>query len=123
MKIIEAISKTDDLKHNTYSQSDKMGWLSRLDSMVKRLVIDTHEGGENVNFTGYDANTDLNTELLIPAPFDEAYLRWLEAQIDYANGEYRKYNNSIEMFNTSWNGFQNYYNRTHMPKGKSMKFF
>ena len=91
--------------------------------MAKKMVIDTHEGGENVVFTGYDSNTDMNTELLIPAPFDEAYLRWLEAQIDYANGEYSKYNNSIERFNTSWNGYKNHYNRTHMPKGTSMKFF
>lgn len=123
MRIIDAITQIDDQKHNTYSEKDKVGWLSRLDSMAKKMVIDTHEGGENVVFTGYDSNTDMNTELLIPAPFDEAYLRWLEAQIDYANGEYSKYNNSIEMFNTSWTEYQNYYNRTHMPKGVSMKFF
>lgn len=123
MKIIEAIHKIDDLKHNTYSQSDKLVWLSRLDSMVKRFVIDTHEGGENVTFTGYGPDTDPDTELLIPEPFDEAYLRWMEAQIDYTNGEYAKYNNSIEMFRVAWEGYQNYYNRTHMPKGQSMKFF
>lgn len=123
MKIIEAISKIDDLKHNTYSQSDKIGWLSRLDSMVKRLIIDTHEGGEEITFTGYTSETNPETEMLIPAPFDEAYLRWLEAQIDYANGEIGKYNNSIEMYNTAWQAYQNYYNRTHMPKGKKMKFF
>lgn len=123
MKIIEAINKIDDLKHNTYSRADKVGWLSRLDSMVKRLVIDTHEGGEDVTFTGYDENTDPETELLIPEPFDDAYLRWMEAQVDYTNGEYGKYNNAIEMFNKVWLDFQNHYNRTHMPKGKSMKFF
>lgn len=123
MTIIEAINRIDDLKHNTYDQKDKLEWLSRLDSMVKRLIIDTHEGGEDVSFTGYDDSTDIHTELLIPAPFDEVYLRWMEAQIDYSNGEYDKYNNSIEMYNTSWTGYQNYYNRTHMPKGKSMKFF
>ena len=123
MKLIEAINKIDDLKHNTYSQMDKVGWLSRVDSMVKRLLIDTHEGGEGVTFSGYDDSTDLDTELLIPEPFDEAYLRWMEAQIDYHNGEYSKYNNSIEMFNTAWTAYSNYYNRTHMPKGQKMQFF
>jgi hypothetical protein len=123
MKIIEAINRIDDLKHNTYDQKDKLEWLSRLDYMVKRLIIDTHEGGDDVIFSGYDDSTDIHTELLIPAPFDEAYLRWMEAQIDYSNGEYDKYNNSIEMYNIAWNAYQNYYNRTHMPKGKSMKFF
>ena len=123
MTINDAISTIDNLKHNTYSQHDKVRWLSRLDSMVKRLVIDTHEGGNDVIFTSYTVNTDPDTELLIPEPFDEAYLRWLEAQIDYTNGEYEKYNNSIEMFNKSWNEYQNYYNRTHMPLGQKMKYF
>lgn len=122
MTIIEAINKLDDLKHNTYTQSNKVEWLSRLDAMVKKFILDTHEG-EEVTFNGYDDSTDTSTELLVPAPFDEVYLLWMEAQIDYHNGEYEKYNNSIDMFNTSYNSYQNYYNRTHMPKGKKFKFF
>ena len=122
MKIIEAINRIDSLKHNTYTQADKVEWLSRLDAMVKKHIIDTHEG-EEVTFNGYDDATELQTELLIPAPYDEVYLRWMEAQIDYYNGEYEKYNNAIEMFNVAYGGYQNYYNRTHMPKGKKFKFF
>lgn len=123
MKIVDAINMIDSQKHNTYSEKEKIGWLSRLDSMVKRLIIDTHEGGEEVNFTGYDENTDLETELLVPAPFDEMYIRWLEAQIDYTNGEYDKYNNSILMYQSAYDGYANYYNRNNMPKGKKIKFF
>lgn len=123
MKIREAISTIDSLKHNTYSQSDKIAWLSRMDSNIKRLIIDTHEGAEEVNFTGYDDTTDLETELLVPAPFDEIYLRWLEAQIDYTNGEYNKYNNAILMYNTAYQAYRNYYNSMHMPIGQGFKFF
>ena len=123
MTIIEAINQIDSLKHNTYTQSDKVAWLSRLDSMVKKHIIDTHEGADEVAFTGYDDSTDLQTELLVPEPYDEVYLRWMEAQIDYCNGEYDKYNNAIDMFNTAFEGYKNYYNRTHMPKGKKFKFF
>ena len=50
MKIIEAIDTIDAQKHNTYSYREKVAWLSRLDGMIKRLIIDTHEGGENVIF-------------------------------------------------------------------------
>jgi hypothetical protein len=123
MKISEAISRLDSQKHNAYSPSDKVAWLSRLDNMVKKHIIDTHEGDDEVTFTGYDDTTDLQTELLIPAPYDEVYLRWMEAQIDYTNGEYSKYNNSIDMFHTSYNAYANYYNRTHMPNGNKFKFF
>lgn len=122
MKISEAISQLDELKHNTYTSASKVQWLSRLDWMVKRHIIDTHEGDEVV-FTGYDENTDPETELLVPAPYDEVYLRWMEAQVDYNNGEYGRYNNSVEMFNTSFNAYKNYYTRTHMPKGKKFQYF
>ena len=122
MTINEAINKLDSLKRNTYEQSDKVAWLSRLDLMVKNHIIDTHEGKE-ITFTGYDVLTDLETELLVPAPYDEVYLRWMEAQIDYYNGEYDKYNNSIDTFHADFANYQNYYNRTHMPKGKKFKFF
>ena len=123
MTIIEAINRFDALIHNTYTQIDKVRWLSTLDSMVKKHIIDTHEGGEKVSFTGYADDVDIQTELLIPAPYDEAYLRWMEAQVCYHNGEYEKYNNAIEMFTTAYTGYQNYYNRNNMPKGRKFKYF
>ena len=123
MTLLEAINRIDVLKPNGYSQAEKIQWLSNLDGIVKREIIDTHEGGESVTFNGYTEETSLTTELLVPAPYDDVYLRYLEMQIDYANGEYGKYNNSMAMYDTSYSTFQRYYNRTHMPKGKKYKFF
>ena len=123
MKIMEVLYRIDSVKPNSYSQSEKIKWLSSLDGIVKKEIIDTHEGGEDVSFEGYNENSDLSIVLLVPAPYDDIYLRWLEAQIDYANGEYGKYNNSIALFNTAYTAFANHYNRTHMPKGSNIKFF
>ena len=122
MTIIEAINRLDALKSNTYTQADKVEWLSRVDNMVKKHIIDTHEGDEDVIFTGYDENTDTSTELLAPAPYDEMYLRWMEAQIDYHNGEYSKYNNAIIMFNTTFEAYQAFYNRNHLPVSHGNRF-
>lgn len=123
MKLGEAISRFDSLKNNTYQQEEKIRWISQLDAMVKRQIIDTHEGGEAVAFTGYDGDTELTTQLLMDEPYDAAYIYWLEAQVDYANGEYTRYNNSIEQFNTLWQAYRNDYNATHTPKGKTIKYF
>jgi hypothetical protein len=120
---MDVIYRLDEVKPNSYSQAEKIKWLSSLDGMIKTEIIDTHEGGENVVFKGYDENTEITTELLVPAPYDDIYLRWIEMQIDYANGEYGKYNNSSMLYNTAYNAYANYYNRTHMPKGKKFKFF
>lgn len=122
MTIIEAINKIDALKNNTYTQDDKVEWLDRLDRIIKLQIIDTHEGAEGVPFTGYNADTDLHTVLLVPAPYDEVYLRWLEAQIAYNNDEIDRYNTAITMFNTAYEAYEKYYNRTHMPIARGKRF-
>lgn len=123
MKILEAITQLDVLKPNSYSQAEKIGWLSTLDGTVKTEIIDTHEGAEGVIFNGYDENTKLDTELLASKPYDVLYIHYLEAQIDYANGELNKYENSMTMFNSAYSNYERFYNRTHMPKSKKFKFF
>jgi hypothetical protein len=123
MTIMEAINRIDAIKPNSYSLPEKIKWLSTLDGIIKTNIIDTHEGAEAVVFDGYTEETNLTTKLLAPAPYDEIYLFWLESKIDYWNGETGRYNNSISMYNTAYNEFDKYYNRTHMPKGKKFKFF
>ena len=123
MKLIEAINKIDALKQNTFSTPEKIGWLSTLDGIIKKEIIDTHEGADNVTFNGYDDSTPNDTELLVPAPYDDIYIKWLEAQIDYGNSEIGKYNNSMAMFNATYSNYERYYNRTHMPIGKKFKYF
>lgn len=123
MQIIEAIHAVDSLKPNSYLESDKVRWLSTLDGLVKANIIDTHEGAEDVTFTGYDDKTPTDTELLIPAPYDNIYVLWLQSQIDYANEETAKFNNSSSAYNHAYSEFQKYYNRTHMPCSQPRKYF
>lgn len=123
MKVMEAIDRIDSLKHNTYTIGEKVGWLSRLDGMVKTDIIDTHEDGDDIQFSGYTQERDMETELLVPAPFDDLYLLYLEAQIDYYNGEIARYNNSITMYQTAYDNYARYYNRQHLPKTEKLKYF
>ena len=123
MTIIEAINLIDSLKPNNYTQIEKVAWLSTLDTAIKKDIIDTHEGSEAVTFNGYTAETPVETELLVPAPYDEMYLFWLQSKIDYWNADMGKYNNSISMYNTVYNNFERAYNREHKPISKKLKFF
>lgn len=123
MTIIEAINAVDAVKPNSYSQDEKIAWLSRLDGNIKAEVVDTHEDGEAVVYEGYDENTPLSTQLIAPAPYDDIYIKWLEAQIDYANNEFAKYANSASAFNAAYSVYTNWYNRQHMPKTQVFKCF
>ena len=122
MTIIEAITQVDALKPNNYSPEDKVRWLSNLDGVIKKEIIDTHEGAEDVEFNGYDGETSQETVLLVPAPYDDIYIKWLEAQVDYHNGEYGKYANSMTMYNAAYTAFERYYNRNYMPISKGFKY-
>lgn len=123
MTIIEAINAIDDLYPNTYSQEKKIAQLSKLDGVIKRDIIDKHEGSDEVTFTGYDKNTPLDTVLLVPAPYDEIYVFWLQTWIDYWNGEIGRYNNSTSMYKSAYSNFERAYNREHMPKATKIKYF
>ena len=123
MTIQEALTRVDALKPNSYPQDTKVGWLSRIDGIIKQEIIDTHEGGEDIAFDGYDHDTNLSTKLIVSSPHDELYIKWLEAQIDYANGEIGKYNNGMAMFNAAYSDYFRHYNRLHMPKGTKLKYF
>ena len=122
MKIIDAIALCDDLKANSYDYEHKLAWLSKLDMMIQRSIIDVHEGGE-VKCRGYDADTDGRTELLAPAPFDVIYLHWLKAQIDMENGDYAKYNADIALFNAEFAAFESDYHRNHVPISSAAQGF
>lgn len=123
MTIMDAISRVDALKPNSYTELEKIAWLSKLDGAIKKEIIDTHEDGENIAFHGYDSDTPVETELLVKAPYDDLYLYWLESRIDYYNGEYARYNNTVTTFNAAYAAFESFYNRAHMPKGSKLKFF
>ena len=120
MTIREAISQVDSQLTNVYKQKEKIGWLNHLDMRIKTQIIDTHEGADAVDFCGYTADTDPDTVLLVAAPYDEIYLRHLEAMIHYHNQEEDRCNNATDAFNVLYWEFFNDYNRKHMPKGQKM---
>lgn len=107
----KAIEKVDRLKPNSYSEEDKLGWINELDGMVQRLVFQSDTVKE------YVYPNDLETELLVPAPYDDVYTLFLEAKIDYYNREYGNYNNSAMMFEAQYNEFKKDYIRHNRARG------
>lgn len=124
MTLNKAIDRIDTLKPgNGMDREIKIEWLSILDRRVKEEIIDRHEGGEAVVWRGYDETTPGETELLIPSPYETVYYYWLEAQIDYWNGEFNQYNNAITMYNAEYAEFAAAYRRNHRPLSLRLKFW
>lgn len=122
MTLAEAVAKAVHSVPNTIEQRNFIEWLSRLDWQIKTEVLDNYT--DEIEYNGYDDNTDTKTELLVKPPYDELYIRYLEAQIYRAYNEIGKYNNCIVEYNAVYNRFKAQYNRTHKHKGKTRyKFY
>lgn len=123
MTIIEAINAADKRKPNTLTESEKVRLLSVLDGKIKLEIIDTHEGGEGISFVPYTDDTPRDTVLLVPSPWDDLYIKHLEAEIDYHAGDIERYNNGVTVYEAAYNAFAAWYNRTHMPRSVNFKYF
>jgi len=117
MTVIEVIGLVDRSRPNRFTAAEKFRWLSDIDGLICRELMDTHEDSPRVGpFLGYTEGVDENTVLLAPFPYDALYRWYLESQIDLHNMEITKYNNSRSLFNNAYLTYTDWYNRTHMPK-------
>ena len=123
MTILEAIHRVDGLRHNTFSQEEKIGWLAQVDALVTEELIRTHEDLVGKTFRVYDGETPLEQELLVPPPYDELYLHYMAAMMDYHNAEFDRYNHSMGLYQSVMTAFTNFYNRTHRPLGQRFGYF
>lgn len=109
MKIKEAISNTRALSGNAVDDNTLCRWLSELDG---RLMLDFYKGSE---WMSYSLPQDEDHELLVPFPWDELYVHYLEAMVYYSNGEFDRYRNSYEMFNKKELDYRQWYARNQLP--------
>lgn len=117
MTILEAITRADLIRPNELDPAVKLRWLSTLDGQIHAELLTTHEGGPET-FRGYDGETELQTtELLVPYPYDELYLRYLLMRVDLEHGELDRYNNEAAQFNRLWQSYAAGWCRSHAPKG------
>lgn len=125
MTILEAINEVDMLDPNQYTSAEKIKWLFRFDQQIKRDIYDTHEynEGESEPVLGTYDSDHTGTTLLVPAPYDEIYIHYLFALIEYFNREIEQYNNRAEMLRSFYDSFRNDYNARHMPKSVKKMYY
>ena len=118
MTVGEAITKIDALRTNQYTTAQKVDWLSAVDGQIFIEIIKTHHNPDIHHFNGYSAS-DTTDVLIVPEPYaEDFYTSFLMMQIDRANAEFEKYNQSVVMYNNALLTFRNWYNKTHMPLNK-----
>ena len=97
----------------TYSANNITATINNVSSDGKTLYFDddtfsdTGETGDVGTATlTYDGS---GIELLVPAPHDKLYYTYLQAMIDYYNGEYDRYSNAITLWNSFYDEYKKWY--------------
>ena len=111
--IREIIERVDDIKPNAFTEKTKLAWIGELEGLITADVM--LMATPDICQMECKYPDALDRELLVGFPHDGIYEQYLCAKIDFANGEYSKYQNSMEMFNANYENFVNWFIRTYSP--------
>ena len=111
-KVMEMV---DGMTPNTVDAEAKFQWISSLDGMISRVIM---EQDEPVSYVYPD---DMDKPLLVDAPYDGIYGLYLKAMIHFHHMEYDDYNNAMLMFNDLLEQFKAAYIRANSC-GKAKNF-
>ncbi len=92
MTLATAIEQADALRDNVIDESQKAEWVIALNAEISETLNDLPSS------MSYPADAD--EELLMPFPYDDVYVKYLIAQIDYYNMESALYANDMVIYNT-----------------------
>ena len=101
MTIDKCIRAVDEIKPNAFSEETKTEWLNEVEGMVQTEIFLLNP----VELIRYSYPADKDVPMLVDPPHDKLYRSFLEAKIDYANGEYEKYANTMQVFNADYDEF------------------
>lgn len=114
MKVSEVISEVMEIKPSQFDAGMLIRWLSTLEGRIFEEVFKTHFDPPVDEFNGYDENST-DDDLLVKEPYTDVYKYYLYAQIDFANQETDRYQNSSVMFNNAYREFASYWHSHHRP--------
>lgn len=111
MTLRKLIAFIDDIRPNAFSDETKAQWVSECEGYVQTevLLLAVQE------VITYEVPDDLDHELLVLPPHDKIYMAYLAAMIDFANGEYQKYDNSMQMYNAYLQEYRRWFTARYRP--------
>ncbi|MGM9601791.1 MAG: hypothetical protein ACI3W5_09485 [Faecousia sp.] len=107
-----AIAALDALTPNSYEVSQKLAWLERVEAGLAAEVF-----FETVN------RPQMEEPLLAFEPYDELYIRYMQAQIFLEAGEITRYNNAMALYNNAVAALRRERIRSHVTEQPSLKHF
>ena len=111
----EVIGELEEVKPNVITDEVKYKWLANLDG---RISLQVHMEDAPVTYVLPD---DAEKQLLVGAPFDDLYVLYCSAMVDFYNREYNNYNFSVMLFQERFEAYKAFYIQHH-PTCKAGNF-
>lgn len=140
--VAQIIEQYNAERPNQTEDSVKVLWLRKCEQMLINEIYVQHEhdledeskmsfkvvgstlwitrGG---SFTDHISNFDMDSKLLVPEPYDDLYLHYIDQKIAYLNNDKARFNTASTMFNNALLTYQQYFNRTYQTKKVEKKLF
>lgn len=111
MTITQVIEYCDRVKPNAFDEAQKVAWINDVEGFVQTNIHIL----EPEDMIMYEWPEDQNTQLLVQEPHSKIYRAYVSAMIDYENGEFNKYQNSMELYNEFLGEYINWYAGRYRP--------
>lgn len=107
MTISQILDFVDTMKPgNPYDTATKLRWLNELEADIQSRILSV--APHDIHLYSPE---ELEETPLVPVPFDKIYWMWVAAMIDFANGEYDRYQNTMQMVNDAYDGYAKWFHR------------
>lgn len=108
MTLSDLITTIKQEKPSQNSDATLLRWINELEMRIQESLNVPRD--EWITYTLADGSE----ELIMPAPYDNVYLTWLKAKIDYVNQDFESYSNYQAMFNAEYTEAKAFAYRTGM---------
>lgn len=108
MTVSEVLAKVRELKPTVQTDEILIRYINEIEGMAQTEVMRL----DAVDVVQYTAE-DMDKELLIGKPHHKMYLYYVMAMVDFGDGEYKKYQNGLQMANSTFDEWAKWWQRTY----------
>ena len=91
----------DTMTPNRVAISVKLRFLGEIEGKVRVELL----GEDPRDLAPFDTEVPMGTELCVPHPYDQLYLLYIVAMMDYLNGDTARYENGAALFNQAYQAY------------------
>ena len=112
MTVSEAIARAKQMRQGAIDFAQYLKWVNVIEGRVQTEIM-------NIKLQDIKEYTkdDGDEQLLIPHPYDEVYIYYLCAMVDFFNEEIDLYMTDSQFFEEKFNDFKRAYSREHGTAG------